>query len=122
MRLRWQGAKRLAATNSPATAVALFRKTRPELLQHGLAVDAAYLTLDLARILAHDGWRKTLAVEAAAGASRFVAAGVEPEAIAALRLLALAAERHQVTPVFLRGLRRRLARHHVNGQTTHGVE
>jgi tetratricopeptide (TPR) repeat protein len=102
IRLRWTEGRIVAGLGRTAEAIQLFQAVRQELVERGMAYDAALVTLDLTAVYAREGCTtevKQLSLEVA---EIFRSQDVPREALAALLFFRKAAERERATATLTR--------------------
>jgi tetratricopeptide (TPR) repeat protein len=97
VRLRWLEGKIEAGRGSSRRAEELLREVRAELVARDLGYDAALLSLDLARLLVHQGRSEEMRRLAEEMIPIFQSRDIHREAIAALIVFQKAAEMERVT-------------------------
>lgn len=104
VRLRWTEGIAAAGLGRTEEAVIALSQVRAELLSHGIAYDAALVTLELAVLYLEESRHREVKVLARQMAPIFQAQGVHREALAALQLFRDAAEREEATAELARRL------------------
>jgi len=102
VRLRWTEGRIVAGLGRSAEAIELFQAVRQELVERGMAYDAALVTLDLTAVYARESCTsevKRLSLEVA---EIFRSQDVPREALAALLFFQKAAERERATATLTR--------------------
>jgi tetratricopeptide (TPR) repeat protein len=97
VRLRWAEGRIAAGLGRTEDAIGLFQAMRQEFARHGLAYDAALVTLDLTALHALVGAHAEVKALSLEMASVFQAQDVPREALAALLFFRKAAERERAT-------------------------